>query len=85
MNPMDGVDSRLWQEIFTTEEMAVVLRSWSVGHPLSLAQRLCLGESVRDMFFEAFSAAAAAPLLAAAGKTRTGGQQAQPGAEFTAH
>lgn len=52
MNPLAGVDSRLWLTVYDAEELATALRKWLPSHPLPLIKRLEIGENLMRQNYE---------------------------------
>ena len=53
INPLDGIDERMWRVVYDARELSAAIKDWSPDHPLPLAQRIELGKEIRDQYFEA--------------------------------
>ena len=51
MNPLEAVDRRLWEIVYDAGELRRTLAAWTPSHPLALAERLILGQQIRDAQF----------------------------------
>lgn len=52
MNPLEGIDQRLWRLVYDSEQFSHVVAQWSPDHPLPRAERIALGREIRDVYFE---------------------------------
>lgn len=52
MNPLAEMDGRLWEMVYEAEELAAVLRKWAPFHPLSVRERLAIGEESKRGNYE---------------------------------
>lgn len=55
INPLEDVDRSMWQTVYDEDEMRRTIESWSPSHPLSLDERVAVGERIRNDYFEPVS------------------------------
>ena len=53
MNPLHGLDPRMWRLIFSVRECREILVRWITAPPLAEQERTALATSVRASFFKA--------------------------------
>ena len=51
MNPMVGVDPRIWTEVYTSSELRSLLSTWLLSPPLSFEERIEIGNEIRIKYF----------------------------------
>lgn len=52
INPLEGIDERLWRVVYDAPELIEKTKQWSPTHPVPFAERVALGRQIRDAYFE---------------------------------
>ncbi len=52
INVLEDVDCRLWRVVYDARELHEGVKDWTPEHPLPLAERLALGQALREQHFE---------------------------------
>ncbi len=68
INPLDGIDSKLWELVYDDDEMARTVDAWSPLHPIPLEERIAIGERIRRDYFEPVSAEGMAGFIPSFGR-----------------
>lgn len=51
VNPLEGIDSRLWQIVYDAVDLIAAVRNWRPTHPMPESERRQVGEEIRDDTF----------------------------------
>ncbi|MGH8671614.1 MAG: hypothetical protein ACREUA_06215, partial [Burkholderiales bacterium] len=52
MNPLAGIDKRMWEIAYDADQLVEILRTWSPEHPVSYLDRVAIGREIRDAYFQ---------------------------------